>query len=200
MIGFLRGKIMNKQPPYLTLDVQGVGYELQASMNTFYALPEVGSEMQILTHLIVREDAHLLFGFVDEDERYVFRALIKVSGVGAKLALTILSGIEAGDFKTCIDTGDTERLNRLPGIGKKTAQRLIVEMRDRLQDWRQDETKAAGTSNNTIKPADPTAEAVSALIALGYKPQEASRLVHTVAVEGMGSEALIRAALKASVK
>jgi len=198
MIGFLRGKIINKQPPYLTLDVQGVGYELQASMNTFYSLPEVGGEIQILTHLIVREDAHLLFGFVDDDERHVFRALIKVSGVGAKMALAVLSGIEAGDFKECIDTGDTERLTRLPGIGKKTAERLVVEMRDRLKDWRQAETK--NTDRTARRSRDPVSEAVSALIALGYKPQEASRLVHAVATEDLDSEALIREALKASVK
>jgi len=200
MIGFLRGKIINKKPPYLTLDVQGVGYELQASMNTFYSLPEVGSEIQILTHLIIREDAHLLFGFVDDDERYVFRALIKVSGVGAKMALTLLSGIEASDFKDCIDTSDTERLTRLPGIGKKTAERLVVEMRDRLKDWQQAETKERGNTDSAISPNDPVSEAVSALIALGYKPQEASRFVHAVAAEDMDSEALIREALKASVK
>ena len=200
MIGFLRGRIMQKQPPGLTLDVQGVGYELEASMNTFYSLPETGEEIQLLTHLIVREDAHLLFGFADEDERQVFRALIRVSGVGAKMALTILSGIEAGDFRQCIEAGDAERLTRLPGVGKKTAERLIVEMRDRLKDWQGASATGGDRVNRSLKAADPVNEALSALIALGYKPQEASRLVHAVATDDMDSETLIRAALRASVK
>ena len=200
MIGFLRGRIMQKQPPGLTLDVQGVGYELEASMNTFYSLPETGEEIQLLTHLIVREDAHLLFGFADEDERHVFRALIRVSGVGAKMALTILSGIEAGDFRQCIEAGDAERLTRLPGVGKKTAERLIVEMRDRLKDWQGASATGGDRVNRSLKAADPVNEALSALIALGYKPQEASRLVHAVAADDMDSETLIRAALRASVK
>ena len=169
-------------------------------MNTFYSLPETGEEIQILTHLIVREDAHLLFGFADEDERHVFRALIRVSGVGAKMALTILSGIEAGDFRQCIEAGDAERLTRLPGVGKKTAERLIVEMRDRLKDWQGASATGGGRVNRSLKAADPVNEALSALIALGYKPQEASRLVHAVAADDMDSETLIRAALRASVK
>ena len=132
MIGFLRGRIVIKQPPGLTLDVNGVGYELQASMNTFYQLPGAGEEVELLTHLIVREDAHSLYGFGTEDERYLFRALIRVNGVGAKMALAILSGISTMEFRHCIETGDATRLTRLPGVGNKTAQRLIVEMRDRL--------------------------------------------------------------------
>lgn len=200
MIGSLRGKIVSKQPPGLILEVQGVGYELEVSMNTFYSLPETGAEVRLLTHLTVRDDAHLLFGFADEDERHVFRALIKVSGVGAKLALAILSGIEAGDFKRCIKAGDTARLTRLPGIGKKTAERLLVEMRDRLGDW---QTTAAGDGLGPRRQTDdPLHEATSALIALGYRPQEASRLLQTAtgATEGLDSEALIREALKTAAK
>ena len=200
MIGSLRGKIVSKQPPGLILEVQGVGYELEVSMNTFYSLPETGAEVRLLTHLTVRDDAHLLFGFADEDERHVFRALIKVSGVGAKLALAILSGIEASDFKRCIEAGDTARLIRLPGIGKKTAERLLVEMRDRLGDW---QTTVAGDGLSPRRQAaDPLHDATSALIALGYRPQEASRLLQaaTGATEGLDSETLIREALKTAAK
>ena len=199
MIGFLRGRIMKKQPPGLTLDVQGVGYELEASMNTFYLLPETGEEVELLTHLIVREDAHLLYGFVTEDERYVFRTLIRVSGVGAKMALAILSGIGAVEFKQCIEAGDTERLTRLPGVGKKTAERLIVEMRDRLSDWQETGLPGKDRAGPRINATEPINEAISALITLGYRPQEASRLVHGVAGDSMDSETLIRAALKAAV-
>ncbi len=149
----------------------------------------------------MREDAHLLYGFGSENERRLFRALIRVNGVGAKMALTILSGMESDDFALCIRQGDTERLTRLPGVGKKTAERLIVEMRDRLQDW---ETPTAGAGDSVAAPQsgghEPVEEAVSALLALGYKPQEASRFVHGVAAEGMSSEQIIRAALRAAVK
>ena len=200
MIGSLRGKIVRKQPPGLTLEVQGVGYELEVSMNTFYSLPEPGAEVSLLTHLTVRDDAHLLFGFADEDERQAFRALIKVSGVGAKLALAILSGIEAGDFKRCIEAGDAARLTRLPGIGKKTAERLLVELRDRLGDW---QTAAAGDGLGPRRQADdPLHEATTALIALGYRPQEASRLLQAAAgaTTDLDSETLIREALKSAAK
>ncbi len=200
MIGYLRGRIIKKQPPGLTLDVQGVGYELDASMNTFYLLPDTGEEVELLTHLIVREDAHSLYGFVTEDERYVFRTLIKVSGVGAKMALAILSGIGAGEFKQCIEVGDVEHLIRLPGVGKKTAERLIVEMRDRLKDWQGTDLPGKDRAEPQARAADPINEAVNALITLGYKPQEASRLVHGVAGDDADSETLIRAALKASVR
>ena len=181
MIGFLRGRIIKKQPPGLTLDVQGVGYELEASMNTFYLLPETGEEVELLTHLIVREDAHLLYGFVTEDERYVFRTLIRVSGVGAKMALAILSGIGAVEFKQCIEAGDAERLTRLPGVGNKTAERLIVEMRDRLRDWQGTSLTGKDRADPRARAVEPVNEAISALITLGYRPQEASRLVHGVA-------------------
>lgn len=200
MIGRIRGIIAVKQPPYMLLDVNGVGYEIEAPMTTFYALPEVGTEIQIYTHLIVREDAHLLYGFGSENERRLFRTLIKVNGVGAKMALTILSGMESNDFALCIQQGDTDRLTKLPGVGKKTAERLVVEMRDRLEDWNALPAAGDPVMMAQSKKEEPTEEAISALIALGYRPQEASRFVHGVATGEMSSEQIIRAALKASVK
>ena len=199
MIGFLRGRIVRKQPPGLTLDVNGVGYEMDASMNTFYQLPDAGDEAELLTHLVVREDAHALYGFITEDERYLFRALIRVNGVGAKMALAILSGISTMEFRHCIETGDATRLTRLPGVGNKTAQRLIVEMRDRLASGQAGNLAAEHRAEPGSRPVEPVGEAVSAMISLGYRPQEASRLVHGVAADGMDSEALIRAALKAAL-
>jgi holliday junction DNA helicase RuvA len=200
MIGSLRGRLVLKQPPTLHIDVAGVGYEVEAPMTTFYRLPQAGEDIHIYTHLVVRDDAHLLFGFATEDERRLFRALIKVNGVGAKMALTILSGIEADEFAACIRDGNTDRLVRLPGIGKKTAERLIIEMRDRLKDW---QIHLPATSVSTTGPARGSIamnEAISALISLGYKPQEASRFVHAVATDQMDSESIIRESLKASVR
>ncbi|MBL1142289.1 MAG: Holliday junction branch migration protein RuvA [Proteobacteria bacterium] len=198
MIGFLRGIIIKKQPPLLLLDVQGVGYEIEAPMTTFYALPEVKNEVEIYTHLVVRDDAHLLFGFATEDERHLFRTLIKVNGVGAKMGLTILSGIEADEFASCVKNNDTDRLVKLPGVGKKTAERLIIEMRDRLDDLATTTVTRSKDKSNISN--DPVNEAVSALIGLGYKPQEASKFVLAVANDDMTSEELIREALKNSVK
>ena len=197
MIGFLRGIILKKQPPLLILDVQGVGYEVEAPMTTFYALPDINNETEIFTHLVVRDDAHLLFGFATENERHLFRTLIKVNGVGAKMALTILSGIEADEFALCIQNNDADRLTRLPGVGKKTAERLIIEMRDKLDGL---STTTTRSSNSPSIKNDPVNEAVSALIGLGYKPPEASRFVLAVANDDMSSEELIREALKNSVK
>lgn len=200
MIGRLRGIILEKHPPHLVLDVNGIGYELEAPMTTFYTLPEIGAEIQIYTHLTIRDDAHLLFGFASEDERRMFRTLIKVNGVGVKMALTILSGIESADFASCIQRGDTDRLVKLPGVGKKTAERLIIEMRDRLKDWQIAASAENQSTNKAVNPVkNPIYEAESALIALGYKPQEASRFVHAVATDEMNSETIIREALKASV-
>lgn len=198
MIGSLRGRLLQKTPPTLVIDVRGVGYEVEAPMSTFYQLPDAGAEIHLYTHLTVRDDAHLLYGFATENERRLFRSLIKVNGVGPKMALTILSGIEADEFARTIRDGNTLRLIRLPGVGKKTAERLIVEMRDRLQDLRIPETQgqARKTAGNGAVEIE---DAISALIALGYKPQEASRYVHGVAREGMRSEELIREALKASL-
>jgi len=198
MIGSLRGRLVRKTPPLLVVDVQGVGYEVEAPMSTFYQLPETGQEIHLYTHLTVRDDAHLLFGFASERERQLFRTLLKVNGVGPKMALTILSGIEADDFARCVRDADAARLTRLPGVGKKTAERLIMEMRDRLTDLPVPEPQAgtrlaAGTGASNIE------DAISALIALGYKPQEASRHVHAVARDDMNSEDIIREALKASL-
>lgn len=198
MIGSLRGRLLQKSPPLLVIDVQGVGYEVEAPMSTFYLLPEIGQEIHLYTHLTVRDDAHLLFGFASERERQLFRTLIKVNGVGPKLALTILSGIETEDFARCIRDADAARLTRLPGIGKKTAERLIVEMRDRLKNLHVPETRVA-TRTRPETGASRIEDAISALIALGYKPQEASRHVHAVAADDMSSEDIIREALKSSL-
>ena len=203
MIGRLRGILAEKQPPLLLLDVNGVGYEVEAPMSTFYQLPETGQTVVLHTHLVVRDDAHLLFGFASESERRLFRTLIKVNGVGARMALAILSGISADDFARCVQDNDTASLVCLPGIGKKTAERLIVEMRDRLADWGHG-TVISAESSQTVPGAAPgsdqTRDAISALIALGYKPQEASQLVSKLDTEGLNSEAIIRAALKQAVR
>jgi Holliday junction DNA helicase RuvA len=197
MIGRIRGLLVEKRPPWLVVDVQGVGYEIEAPMTTFYKLPELHHEVSLHTHLVVRDDAHLLFGFATETERRLFRDLLKVSGIGARIALAILSGMEAGQFAACIEGGDVANLTRLPGVGKKTAERLIVEMRDRLADWRSGTTVTTGRPAAAPEPgADPVSDAVSALIALGYKPNEASRYVHAVAGDDMSSEAIIREALR----
>ena len=201
MIGRLRGEIVYKQAPRLMVDVNGVGYELDAPMSTFYDLPEPGQSVVLFTHLAIRDDAHVLYGFARDSERSMFRALLKVSGVGAKVALAILSGMSTDEFARAIQTDDTGALVRLPGIGKKTAERLIVEMRDRLDklDIVAPIASVSLASNQVIaSTANPVNEAVDALIALGYKPQEASRMVRSIKAEGLSSEELIRAALKAA--
>ena len=197
MIGRLHGKIIQKQPPQLLIDVQGVGYEVDASMSTFYQLPDLGSDVTLHTHMVVREDAQLLYGFATESERALFRNLIKINGVGPKLALTILSGMSADEFVACILDGDAAALVRMPGIGKKTAERLIIELRDRLKDNIPQgsvspslATSSSGSSNS------PVSEAVSALSALGYKPQEASRMVRSINTEGLDTQEIIRLSLK----
>jgi Holliday junction DNA helicase RuvA len=199
MIGRLTGILLDKQPPQLLLDVNGVGYEVEAPMSTFYQLPAVGEKVTLHTHLIVREDAHVLCGFATPAERQLFRHLIKVNGVGAKLALTILSGISAGEFARCVQQKDATALTRLPGVGKKTAERLIIEMRDRLEDF-PIELLPTETADSVESSPTGSAErdALSALVALGYKPQEASRLLQHVDTKGLESEAIIRLALKAA--
>lgn len=201
MIGRLHGTLVAKRVPVLLLDVQGVGYELEAPMTTFYELPAVGAAVTLHTHLVVRDDAHLLYGFATEGERSLFRSLLKVSGVGAKLALTILSGTSVDGFVRCVQNNDSASLTRLPGIGKKTAERLVLEMRDRLADWH---APPAITLEGKTTVADgtpaPVADAISALVALGYKPQEASRMVHALEVADLGSEQIIRRALQSMVK
>lgn len=199
MIGRLRGVVAEKRPPFLLLEVGGVGYELEAPMSTFYRLPPVGGEAVLLTHLVVRDDAQQLFGFATAAERDLFRALIRVSGVGAKMALAILSGISAEAFARCVHEGDSAALVRLPGIGRKTAERLIVEMRDRIAPPGE---AAEGTGGEAppATPGDPVADAVSALVALGYRPAEASRMVEAVDTDGRSSEEIIRLALQAALR
>lgn len=199
MIGLLRGRILDKQPPRLLLDVQGVGYEIDAPMTTFYDLPEVGAEVILFTHLAVREDAHTLYGFITLTDRDLFRSLLKVNGVGARLALTILSGMDTATFIACVQGGDSAALVKLPGIGKKTAERLIIELRDRLE--------ASSTATATVTPGRPGAsvstpveDAVSALVGLGYKPQEASQMVRVIDSSNMSSEDIIRSALQTRVQ
>ena len=197
MIGRLQGKLVLKNPPFLMLDVGGVGYELEAPMSTFYALPELGQTVTLLTHLQVRDDAQTLYGFVSEAERSLFRSLLKVNGVGAKMALAILSGMEADSFQRCVEQGDTDSLIRLPGVGRKTAERLVVEMRDRLS------VRYAVSSQparfNDQPDVQPIEDAVRALIALGYKPTDANRMVNRIDTQGKSSEDIIRTALKASL-
>ena len=201
MIGRLRGVIAEKHAPFLLVDVNGVGYELEAPMSTFYVLPETGKEVVLHTHLAVREDAHTLFGFATPAERTLFRTLIKVSGVGAKMALAILSGIGTDDFVRCVRDGDAVSLTRAPGVGKKTAERLVVEMRDRLKDWGAPVESPVGSAPAPIAPAGGAVEdAVSALVALGYKPAEASKMVNAVESEGLASEEIIRLALQGVMK
>lgn len=200
MIGFLRGKLVLKAPPLLMLDVNGVGYEVEAPMTTFYNLPVIGSEIILHTHLVVREDAHILFGFSTEADRSMFRTLIKVNGVGPKLALTILSGQSAEEFHRCIYNNDTQALVRLPGVGKKTAERLIIEMRDRLPDLG-DSAGLSVTSVGNAQPVNnPKQEAISALCSLGYKPLDASKMVQNISVEDKSCEDIIRLALQGAVR
>ena len=198
MIGRLAGKLVEKKPPHLLIDVNGVAYEVEAPMTTIYQLPEIGEPVTLYTHLAVRDDAHLLFGFINQAERSLFRSLIKVNGVGAKMALTILSGMNSDEFALCVDQNDVDRLVKLPGVGKKTAERLIVEMRDKL-DQIELGTTTIKQASASVKEHTPADEAVSALIGLGYKPQEASRFVMAVANDDMTSEQIIREALKTSV-
>ena len=196
MIGRIHGILIEKQAPDLLVDVQGVGYEIQAPMTTLYQLPEIGQAVTLHTHFVVREDAQLLYGFANLQQRSLFRTLIKVNGVGPKLALTILSGIESDDFVRCVRDNDSATLVRLPGVGKKTAERLLVEMRDRLKDWQVDGLTVTEGAASLPLTHDAAEEAESALIALGYKPAEAAKAVAAVKEEGASSEQLIRQALK----
>lgn len=190
MIGFLRGTLVSKRPPQLTVDVGGVGYDLETPMSTFYRLPEAGESLTLLTHLLVREDAHLLYGFSTEAERALFRKLLKVSGVGARIALGILSGISAEGFRRCVLERDLITLTRIPGIGRKTAERLVVEMADSIEQLDGDEPGGAMAANGA------EGEAHGALLALGYKPAEVTRLLAELDTAQLGAEELIREALK----
>ncbi len=198
MIGHIRGKLVAKSPPTLLVDVNGVGYELEAPMSTIFELPETGREVTLVTHFHVREDAQILFGFLTQAERGLFRLLLKVNGVGAKMALAILSSMNPAEFRGCILAGDQAALIKIPGIGKKTAERLIVEMRDRLEK-ESGLGVAAPAAGSAPAANDPVAEATEALMALGYKPAEASRMVRAVPAQGLGSEEIIRQALKGAL-
>ncbi|MDO6562573.1 Holliday junction branch migration protein RuvA [Amphritea sp. 1_MG-2023] len=207
MIGRLKGELLEKYPPQLVIDVNGVGYEVDASMNTFYQLPEVGRQVTLFTHMVVREDAQLLYGFYERSERSLFRTLIKVNGVGPKLALTILSGISVNEFVQSVQHQDTVALVRLPGVGKKTAERLIVEMQDKLKDFMFDDAVEFTLTDDIggaapVMQVDNRAEAESALVALGYKPVQASKSIAQAekSMPGASSEELIRAALKSMVQ
>ncbi|NNJ96531.1 MAG: Holliday junction branch migration protein RuvA [Gammaproteobacteria bacterium] len=202
MIGRIKGMLLTKQPPELLVDVQGVGYEMEAPMSTFYQLPTVGDEVVLHTHLVVREDAQLLYAFYSTAERRLFRDLIRINGVGPKLGLTILSGISAADFARAVHEGDAAALTGLPGVGKKTADRLIVELRDKLSEATApigDDTATSAGSGQAYQ-ASPVSDAVSALTALGYKAPEASRMVRAIDATGLETEAIIKAALQSAVK
>ena len=196
MIGRITGKLISKQPPQLLVDVMGVGYEVEAPMSTFYKLPSVGEMVMLLTHLTVREDAHLLFGFATASEKELFRDLIKISGVGPKLALSILSGVNADDFWGMVRAGDTARLTKIPGVGKKTAERLVIEMRDKAGA-----AESLGIPSTALgAAAGPLQEARAALNALGYKPAEIQRFTEAVYKDGMTTEQIIQEALKRAVR
>jgi Holliday junction DNA helicase RuvA len=189
MIGSLTGRLAARQPPWLTLDVGGVGYELEAPMSTFYELPEVGSKLTLVTHLVVREDAQLLYGFLSEAERALFRALLKVSGIGARIALAVLSSMSVRGFYQCVQNRDLASLVRVPGVGKKTAERLFVELADRLP-------ATFNGSDGARLTGKASSEAESALLALGYRPAEVTRMLGSLDTAGLSTEALIKEALR----
>lgn len=211
MIGRLQGILVAKNPPEILIDVNGVGYEVQMPMTSFYQLPTMGEQVTIVTHFVVREDAQLLYGFIDINERTLFRELIKANGVGPKLALTILSGMSATQFMHCVKLEDVSGLVKLPGVGKKTAERLVVELKDRLAklevkqgidvtaEFAQGNTPENNERNTLLAVNDTKEEAISALIALGYKPQQASKAINAIYQDDMSSEALIRESLRSMI-
>ena len=198
MIGQLRGILLSKQPPALMLNVQGVGYELEAPMTTFYDLPQEGAELILHTHLVVREDAQLLFGFSTENQRNLFRHLLRISGIGPRVGLAILSGLSVQEFRLCINSEDVVRLTKVPGIGRKTAERVILELRGKqLPGMAGDEDTVASSTNDDIRT-----DAISALTALGYREKDAEKIIAKLADqsavgETLSSETLIRQALQA---
>jgi Holliday junction DNA helicase RuvA len=197
MIGRLKGILAAKQPPWLVIDVNGVGYELEAPMSTIYDLPGVGQAVSLFTHYAVKEDTVALYGFLRETERTLFRTLQRVSGIGARIALAVLSGVSADEFARLVQSGDVAALTRIPGIGKKTAERIVVELRDRVDGIA---LASVGTFGGGSVPKDPVAEATVALQQLGYKPVEVMRLVREAAEAGDDAEAIIRKALKAALR
>jgi Holliday junction DNA helicase RuvA len=190
VIGYLKGTLAGKRPPTLTLDVAGIGYEVEAPMSTFYRLPDIGAPLTLVTHLLVREDAHVLYGFSTEAERALFRGLLKVSGIGARMALAVLSGMSVDGFYRCVRDKDLASLTRVPGVGKKTAERLLVEMADKLP------VGSDASAVQTQEGAGAAREAEDALRALGYKPAEVSRLLRDCDADGLSTEELIREALR----
>ena len=199
MIGRLRGEIIAKHPPQVLIECAGVGYEVEAPMSTFYDLPAVGESVTLVTHLLIRDDAHVLYGFRSAHDRALFRALLRVTGVGAKMALAILSGMDAARFAQCVEQEDITMLSRLPGIGKKTAQRLVMEMKDRIAELGGLPAPSAGApaaATASMAADDPLTDAIGALIALGYKPADANRMARAADDGAKTSEEIIRAALK----
>ncbi|MFZ7234893.1 Holliday junction branch migration protein RuvA [Avibacterium avium] len=204
MIGRLTGLLVEKQPPEILLDVQGVGYELLLPMTSFYNLPETGQQTTLFTHLVVREDAHLLFGFSHKQDRTLFRELIKTNGVGPKLALAILSAMSVNEFAYAIEREELSKLVKIPGVGKKTAERLLVELKGKFKDLQQGDffiksTHLPAAEKSPNKENVQIDDAVAALIALGYKANEAEKMVKKVADPALNSEQLIREALKAAL-
>lgn len=195
MIGSLRGRLTFKQAPQIVVECSGVGYEIETPMSTFLELPQCGSDLFLHTHLIVREDAQILYGFATIDERLMFRTLLKVNRVGAKLALGILSAMTTNDFRRCVALEDTTSLSRIPGVGKKTAERLIIEMRDRIDGA----VVAHGNVTPLTAAASARNEAAGALVALGYKPKEVNRLIGKLDIEDKSAEDIIRLALRQAV-
>lgn len=190
MIGSLRGRLTFKQAPAVIIECNGVGYDVETPMSTFFELPGVGEELFLFTHLLVREDAQILYGFATGNERALFRTLLRVRGIGARIALAILSAMSVADFNRAIEYEDATALSKIPGIGKKTAERLIIEMRDRV------ETSAAGGTERVAVERGAQSEAVDALVALGYKPAEVSKLIAGLETEGQSAEDIIRLALR----
>jgi Holliday junction DNA helicase RuvA len=197
VIGRLKGILVHKQPPWLVVDVHGVGYELEAPMSTFYDLPAVGREVALFTHYAQKEDSVSLYGFLSESERRLFRDVQKVTGIGAKIALAILSGASVADFARLVQMADVVALTRIPGIGKKTAERIVVELRDRAADLGGASAMLAGKG---AAPTDPLGEAIAALQQLGYKPAEALKMAEKAQADGDDAEAIIRKALKSALK
>jgi Holliday junction DNA helicase RuvA len=196
VIGFIRGKLVVKTPPHLTVDVGGVGYDIEAPLSTFYTLPALGSEVRLLTHLVVREDAHILYGFGTQEERALFRNLLKVSQIGPKIALAILSGVSVEGFATLVKLQDAAALTKIPGVGRKTAERVLMEMKDKL-DALEQATRAGAVPMTT---SSTEGEAWTALVALGYKPAEVTAMLKPLAGQGGSTEELIRRALQGTVR
>jgi len=201
VIGFVRGKLVVKTPPHLTVDVGGVGYDIEAPMSTFYTLPAVGADVRLLTHLVVREDAHILYGFGTQEERALFRNLLKVSQIGPKIALAILSGVSVEGFATLVKLQDPAALTKIPGVGRKTAERVLLEMKDRLDALTEASIGLNGAGALPMSTSSVEGEAWTALVALGYKPVEVTAMLKPLTGQGATTaEDLIRRALQGTVR